>query len=427
MTSDAQSEQRMGAGHEGEAQPKGAGSPDVAPVGPVEPGASPGGGAARRPLAAAPRRVPSLDVMRYAAVATLTALVVIGLVLFVIEIRTILLWVLIGIVLAIGLQPAVAWLMRRGWGRTVAALTVSFATIAAAIGVIVALAIPLVQQADDFIVALPDLVQSEFSPGGRLAFIDERFDLLDRLSKIDPNDVLHAVSGSGGTIVGIIGGAASFVVAVVTVTTIMVMLLIEGPRAWQAIREALVGEERVWADRIGQNFLRAVGGYVRGNLTISVVAGIGSYIVMKILGVPYAETLAVMVAILDIIPLVGATIGAVIVSLVGFATGGTVDGVVLVVYFVAYQQFENNLLQNVIYSKTVALSPLVVFIAALIGASVGGIVGVLLAIPLTSAGWVLARDLIAMRRARHKAGAASELGEAALEATAEPGHAAQGQ
>ena len=68
-----------------------------------------------------------------------------------------------------------------------------------------------------------------------------------------------------------------------------------------------------------------------------------------------------------------------------------VDGIVLVVYFVLYQQFENNVLQNVVYSKTVALSPLVVFIAALIGAALGGIVGVLLAIPLTSAGWVLAK------------------------------------
>lgn len=352
--------------------------------------------------ATAARRLPSLDVMRYSAVATLTALVVLGLVLFAIEIRTILLWVLIGIVLAIGLQPAVAWLMRRGWGHTLAALTVSFTTIAAGVGIVIALAVPLVQQADDFIVALPDLVEKEFSPGGRLAFLDERFDLLDRLSKVDPSDVFDAVAGSGGTIVDVLGGAASFVAAVVTVTTIMVMLLIEGSRAWQAILDALVGEERVWADRIGQNFLRAVGGYVRGNLTISLVAGVCSYIVMKILGVPYAETLAVMVAILDIIPLVGATIGAIIVSIVGFATGGTIDGVVLVVYFIAYQQFENNLLQNVVYSKTVSLSPLMVFIAALIGASVGGIVGVLLAIPLASAGWVLARDLIALRRERRE-------------------------
>jgi predicted PurR-regulated permease PerM len=97
---------------------------------------------------------------------------------------------------------------------------------------------------------------------------------------------------------------------------------------------------------------------------------------------------------------VGATIGAVVVSIVGFALGGVVDGIVLVVFFVVYQQFENNVLQNIVYSKTVSLSPLVVFIAALFGAALAGIVGVLLAIPLTSAGWVLAGDLLALRRER---------------------------
>jgi predicted PurR-regulated permease PerM len=166
------------------------------------------------------------------------------------------------------------------------------------------------------------------------------------------------------------------------------------------ILDVLMPEERRWAERIGDNVLRATGGYVRGNLAISLVAGVASYIVLRILGVPYAETLAVLVAVLDIIPLVGATIGAIIVCIVGFATGGLVDGVVLVVYFVLYQQFENNVLQNVVYSKTVSLSPLIVFIAALIGAALGGIVGVLLAIPITSAAWVLAGDLIALRKAR---------------------------
>jgi predicted PurR-regulated permease PerM len=180
----------------------------------------------------------------------------------------------------------------------------------------------------------------------------------------------------------------------------MVMMLIEGPRAWRSILGTMIEEERQWGERVGDNFLRATGGYVRGNLAISVVAGIASYIVLKILGVPYAETLAVVVAVLDVIPLVGATIGAVVVTIVGFALGGFVDGIVLVVFFVVYQQFENNVLQNIVYSKTVSLSPLVVFIAALFGAALAGIVGVLLAIPLTSAGWVLAGDLLALRRER---------------------------
>ena len=129
------------------------------------------------------------------------------------------------------------------------------------------------------------------------------------------------LAGNQDTIVTAVTKAASVVAAIVTILTIMVMLLIEGPRAWRSILAVMVDGERKWAERIGDNFLRATGGYVRGNLAISVVAGIASYIVLKILGVPYAETLAVLVAVLDIIPLVGATIGAVIVCIVGFATG----------------------------------------------------------------------------------------------------------
>jgi predicted PurR-regulated permease PerM len=174
----------------------------------------------------------------------------------------------------------------------------------------------------------------------------------------------------------------------------------------------MVADERAWAQRIGDNFLQAVGGYVRGNLLISVIAGAASYVVLRIIGTPYPETLAVFVALFDIIPLVGATIAAVVVILVGLATGGTVDGIVLLVYFIAYQQFENNVLQNLVYAKTVALSPLVVFIAALMGASLLGIVGVLLAIPIASAAWVLGRDLLQMRRERRER--AELAGEAAV-------------
>ncbi len=155
--------------------------------------------------------------------------------------------------------------------------------------------------------------------------------------------------------------------AVITILTIMVMLLIEGPRAWRAILAAMVESERYWAERIGQNFLRATGGYVRGNLAISFVAGIASYIVLRILGIPYPETLAVVVAVLDIVPLVGATIGAVIVCVVGFATGGAVDGIVLVVFFVVYRRTSRTTCCRTSVGRAVSLSPLIVFIAALIG------------------------------------------------------------
>jgi predicted PurR-regulated permease PerM len=342
------------------------------------------------------------QIIRVTAIATLTVLVIVGILQFLFQIRTILLWVLIGVILAVALQPAVGWLERHRWNRILASLLVSFVTVAALVGVVVAVAYPVVFQADDFIRALPRILDSLFGTGGQLNFLETRFHVLERISEVTPEKVTGVIVGNQGTIITAVTKAASVVAATITILTIMVMMLIEGPRAWRSILDSMIDEERAWGERIGENFLRATGGYVRGNLAISLVAGVASYIVLKIMGVPYAETLAVLVAVLDIVPLVGATIGAVIVCIVGFALGGVVDGIVLVVFFVLYQQFENNVLQNVVYSKTVALSPLVVFIAALIGAALGGIVGVLLAIPLTSAGWVLAKDLIALRHDRAK-------------------------
>jgi predicted PurR-regulated permease PerM len=340
------------------------------------------------------------QIIRVTAIATLTVLAIVGILQFLFQIRTILLWVLIGIILAIALQPAVGWLERHRWNRILASLLVSFATVAVLVGVIIAVAYPVVFQADDFIRALPSILDNLFGTGGQLNFLETRFRILERISAVTPEEVTSVVLGNQDTVFSVVTKAASIVAATITILTIMVMMLIEGPRAWRSVLDAMIEEERTWGERVGENFLRATGGYVRGNLAISVVAGVASYIVLKILGVPYAETLAVLVAILDIIPLVGATIGAVIVCIVGFATGGLVDGIVLVVFFVVYQQFENNVLQALVYSKTVSLSPLVVFVAALVGATLGGIVGVLLAIPLASAGWVLARDLLALRSAR---------------------------
>jgi len=344
--------------------------------------------------------MPAGEIVRRSAFATITVLAIIGLVVVLWQIRSILLWVVIGIVLAVALQPAVCWLERHRWNRILASLVVSLATVLLIAGAAVAVAWPVVTQADDFIRALPNLVDSLFGPGGALRWAEVNLHVVERLRSVTPDQVGKVLMGNQATIVSALTRAASIVAATITILTIMVMLLIEGPRAWLSFTNIMTGERRVWAERIGQNFLRSTGGYVRGNLAISVVAGISSYIVLKILGVPYAETLAVLVAILDIIPLVGATIGAVIVCIVGFATGGLVDGIVLVVFFVVYQQFENNVLQALVYSKTVALSPLVVFIAALVGASLGGIVGVLLAIPLASAGWVLGKDLLALRSAQ---------------------------
>jgi predicted PurR-regulated permease PerM len=357
-----------------------------------------------------PGRMPAGEIVRRSGLAAITVILIVVAALFLNQIRTILLWVLIGVILAIALDPIVSWLERHRWGRTLASVVVSLVTVAIVVGAMAALLIPLAEQTTTFITDLPQIVRDILGPGGSLYFIQERVNVIGAISRVTPSQVFNVLAGNRSTIITLLTTAASTAAAVITIITIMVMLLIEGPRAWRAVLDWMVEEERAWARRIGGNFLQAVGGYVRGNLLISIIAGVTSYLALRIVGTPYPETLAVFVALLDIIPLVGATIAAIVVILIGFATGGLTDGLVLLIFFIAYQQFENNVLQNVIYAKTVALSPLVVFIAALMGASVLGVVGVLLAIPLASAVWVLGRDLLQMRRAGRKQ--ATQRGEA---------------
>ena len=346
------------------------------------------------------RRWGSSRIAGATAIVTLTVLAIAGTLAFLFEIRTILLWLLVGLILAVALEPGVAWLQRHNWNRVLASLLMSIATIALLVGAVVAVAYPLIFQSDHFIRDLPRLFDDLLGAGGSLHFLETRFHILGRVSSIRSEQVANFVLGGRAQIIDLFSKAASSVGAIVTILTMMVMLLIEGPRMWKMVLDNLIGEERNWAERIGANFLRSTGGYVRGNVAISVVAGTASYIALKILGIPYAETLAVFVAVFDIIPLVGATIAAVVVCIFALAAGGLTDCIVLAAFFIVYQQFENNVLQNLVYSKTLELSPLVIFIAALIGATLAGLVGVLLAIPLAAAAWGLAGDLVALHRAR---------------------------
>jgi predicted PurR-regulated permease PerM len=144
---------------------------------------------------------------------------------------------------------------------------------------------------------------------------------------------------------------------------------------------------------------------VTGNLLISVVAGISSTLVLLVLGVPYAVALGLLVAILDLIPLAGATIAAIIVCTVGFIHS-IVAGIILIVFFILYQQLENHVLQPIVYSRTVKLSPLVILIAVLIGAELAGVLGALAAIPVAGTIQVLLFGWLEHRRL-HRASAAT--------------------
>ncbi len=127
------------------------------------------------------------------------------------------------------------------------------------------------------------------------------------------------------------------------------------------------------------------------------IAGITSTVVLLIMGVPYAVALGVLVAILDLIPLAGATLAAIIVSTVAFIHS-IPAGIVVLIFFILYQQVENHLLQPLVYSRTVQLSPLAILISVLIGAKIAGVLGALAAIPVAGTIQVLLLAWLAHRR-----------------------------
>jgi predicted PurR-regulated permease PerM len=192
---------------------------------------------------------------------------------------------------------------------------------------------------------------------------------------------------------------ATGVAGVITIFFMTFFMLLEGP-AWMERFYSLVppNQEERWR-QIGYRIYRTIGGYITGNLLISLIAATASTIVLLIMSVPFPLALGLLVFILDLIPLAGATIAAVILTLVAL-TQSTSAAIVVLVFFIVYQQLENHLLQPLVYGRTVQLSPLAVLVAVLIGAEVAGILGALGAIPIAGAFQVILQDWLEHRRAR---------------------------
>jgi predicted PurR-regulated permease PerM len=143
----------------------------------------------------------------------------------------------------------------------------------------------------------------------------------------------------------------------------------------------------------------AVSGYVAGNVVISLVAGGVAYVVLRVLGVPFALPLAVLVAFLDLIPLLGATVAGIAVALVTLFHHFPVATIVWILVVLVYQQVENQVVQPIIYRKTVDMHPLLVIVAVLAGAALLGILGVLLAIPVAATVQIVVARAWALRAA----------------------------
>jgi predicted PurR-regulated permease PerM len=316
------------------------------------------------------------------------------------ETRGILIWIFVAIFLALALNPGVEWLLARGVKRRGVAVGITFIGAILAIAAIGATIIPIIiSQVNDFIDAVPGYVEDLTAGRGRLGFLEREYNITERVREAISEGGTSQVLGISGTALAVTKSVVTAIVATLTIAFLTLFMLLEGP-AWMERLYSLLPEDKQPRWRaIGHEIYRTIGGYVTGNLAISVIAGFASTAVLLALDVPYAVALGLLVAIFDLIPLAGATIAAIIVSTVGFLDSLT-SGVILVIFFVLYQQLENHVLQPVVYGRTVRLSPLAVLIAVLIGAQLAGVIGALAAIPVAGTIQVLVRDWLAHRRAR---------------------------
>jgi predicted PurR-regulated permease PerM len=355
-------------------------------------------------------RAPTWQVARTVAIALLTTAVVLGAFLLLWEVRTFIGWFVIALFLAAVLNPAVNWLQRRHrFIKRPLAIALTYLGVVVALLFVVGIFLPLlVDQLNGLIKFVSAAAQAPEGPteyirgiakqnglGGLLqTFSDQLADLRKQLGEL----LRNLFSSTGAIAVSIAG----LVAALATVLTLTFFLILGSERYVNAGVGLFPEAHRPLVRRLLEQSAGAISGYITGNLAISVICGVVTFVVLLILGMPYAAPLALLVAVLDLIPLVGATLGGVLLVIVGLFVEPW-KAVVLLVYIVVYQQVEGSVLQPIVYSKAVQLNGLVILIALLVGGQLLGIPGALLAIPVAEIIRIVVTELLAYRRTRQDA------------------------
>ena len=326
-------------------------------------------------------------------------IVAIGVVLWIVWVsRRVLIWTFVSAFLAVALNPAVGALQRRGIRRRGAAAAVVYVLMLAIIAGLGALLIPtLVNQVNDLVDAAPGYVQDLTHGRGPLGFLETKYHVVERVQDAVRGNGSGRLTGGATAALDVTRSVITFVAGVVTILFMTFFMLLEG-EAWKDRFIALLpAKAQPRAQHMASEIARTIGGYVSGNLFISVIAGFSVTIVLLVAGVPFALALGLLVAILDLIPLAGATLGAIIVTLVAL-THSLTAALIVLAFFIVYQQLENHLLQPIVYGRTVQLSPLAILVSVLVGAEVAGVIGALGAIPVAGTIQIVISDWLQHRR-----------------------------
>ncbi|WP_282346771.1 AI-2E family transporter [Micromonospora sp. WMMD714] len=307
----------------------------------------------------------------------------------------ILVLVVIALFLAVGLNPAVVRLRRWGLPHGLAVTVVVLTLILLIVAGLVALVPPVLTQTGQFIDQLPSYVE-ELRRNRTVNDLVVRYDVMQRVQELANADTVGRALG------GVLGGAQLIFGTIFRVLTVLV-LTIYFLAYFDRLRDlgyALVPRSRRQrVSLIGDEILAKVGAYMVGALSIAVLAGASTFVFALVVELPYPFALAVVVAVTDLIPQIGATLGAVIVSLVGFATGLPI-GIACAVFFVLYQQVENYLIYPKIMRRSVQVNEVAALLAALLGVALMGVVGALIAIPVVAALQLILREVVLPRQER---------------------------
>jgi predicted PurR-regulated permease PerM len=301
--------------------------------------------------------------------------------------RTPLTWIFIAGFLAIALSGPVNWLTRRTGRRGVAIALVYIALILVPVLLAAIMVPPLVEQLNNLINNLPAYVQDLqdlVDENETLRQLEEDYNITAELQK-QASTLPGRVGDAAGILSDIGLGLVNSIFAGITILVLSLFMIGSGRRWLDWIAERQGPARAAWIQRLFDRIGNAVGNYVAGALGQALIAGVLAYIVLLILGVPYAGPLAVVIFLLDLVPLVGATLGAIAVGIITLFNDFPTATIVWAIWSVIYQQIENNVIQPRIQARAVSVHPFVVLVSVLFGSTLFGVLGALLAIPVAAA------------------------------------------
>lgn len=304
--------------------------------------------------------------------------------------------IVISLFLAVGLNPAVEALQNRNMPRRLAITIVFLGVIGVFVGFGLAIVPPLTEQTTGFIQQLPEYVQ-QVQNHPLIRSVDQQYQVLDKVQNYITSGNL--ASQMFGGLLGVAGVVLSAVFSALTILVLTLYFLGSLNSLKETGYRLVPRSRRTRVQLLGDEIIKQIGGYVAGNLIISVIAGVVTFIFLAILDVPYALALALFVAVTDLIPMVGAVIGAAVATGVGFLTSPQA-GIACLIFFVIYQQIENYVISPPVFKSSVDVPPIATIVGALIGGTLLGIVGALLGIPLAAALMLIVREVVFPRQER---------------------------